>query len=74
MSLGLDTDYLLEDFLGGFSPSDYIDDEYNDYDSSNYQDNIKAEEILYVIEIYNGVSSSLPKCCNINSLISKKLK
>lgn len=54
-ALGLETDDMLEDYLGGFSDADFIDTELGDYVSNSNEANLKAEEILYHIEIFNGV-------------------
>jgi hypothetical protein len=53
---GLDTDYMMEDYLGGFSESYFIDVDTDQSGSDISLDGIKTSELLSYIELYNGVS------------------
>jgi hypothetical protein len=63
-SLGLDPDYMVEDYLHGFSDPQFIDGDCTDFASSSGQPNKIAEQVLFLIESSNGVSITIEKTIN----------
>lgn len=64
-SLGLQPDYMLEDYLGCSSDHQLIDGEHNENGYSSSQGNKIAEHALSLIENSNGVSFTI---CTANSI------